>query len=83
VLEDTPVAAGIAGEDYDRKDPSPDSAIGMPTAQSFSSLEISLLNFSFLPAISTIMSPAERQEWSIPTSCSGAFGLVSIIGTQK
>jgi hypothetical protein len=38
-----PVAAGIAGEDYDRKDPSPDSAIGMPTSQSFSSLEIFFL----------------------------------------
>jgi hypothetical protein len=77
-----PVAAGIAGEDYDRKDPSPDSAIGMPTSQSFSSLEFFFLTSRFFLRYQTIMSAAERQEWSIRTSCSEAFGLMSIIGTQ-
>jgi len=54
----------------------------MPTSQSFSSLEIFFFLSRFFLRYKTIMSPAERQERSIRTGCSEAFGLMSIIGTQ-
>jgi hypothetical protein len=41
-----------------------------------------LLTSRFFLRYQTIMSAAERQEWSIRTSCSEAFGLMSILGTQ-